>query len=72
MGATDYVIGVVSLAILFFAGLKFLEHSIYRDFENRSPAAHILFAVVFALSAFMLELLVFEIVGFMDTGYDAH
>lgn len=53
---------------MFWVGRKFLEHSVYRDFENRSPAAHILFAIVFALSAFMMELLVFEITGYMDQG----
>ena len=69
MGAIDALVAVVSLGLLFIAGLKFLEYSVYRDYENRSPAAHVLFALVFALSAFMLELLVFEILGYMDARY---
>lgn len=66
MGAIDLLVAVVSFAVFFIAGMKFLDYSVYRDFENRSPAAQILFAVVFALSAFMLELLVFEILGYMN------
>lgn len=62
----DMLVATISLAGLFLVGLKFLEHSIYRVIERRNPAAHILFAVVFALSAFMLELLVFEVVGILD------
>ena len=69
MGAVDLLIAAISIAALFIAGLKFLEHSVYRDYENRSPAAHVLFSLLFALSAFMLELLVFENVGYMDSGW---
>jgi hypothetical protein len=66
MGLADALIGVASVGALYIAGRKFLAHSVYRDFESRSSAAQILFALVFALSAFMMELLVFEIMGYMD------
>lgn len=65
MGFTDVAVIGASLTILFVAGIKFLQQSVYRDYENKNPAAKILFALVFALSALMLELLVFEIVDFM-------
>lgn len=69
MGFVDILILVLSLVALFAAGLKFLQRSMYRDFQNRNPAAKILFALMFALSASMLELLVFEVIGFMNSGY---
>lgn len=70
MGGIYLLVAVVSLVFLFISGLKFLDYTVYRDLENRSPAAHVLFAVVFALSAFMLELLIFEILGYMNARYD--
>ena len=66
MSSSDLLLGFGSLVALFIAGRVFLERSVYRDFERRSAAAHVLFAAVFALSASMLELLVFEILGVMD------
>ena len=68
MGVGDVLVIAISLLGLFFSGLKFVQHSVYRDYENRNPTARIMFAVVFALSASMLELLVFEIIDFMSPG----
>ena len=68
MGASDVLLGAGSLMLLFLAGRVFLARSVYRDFEGRNRAAHVLFAVVFALCASILELLVFEILGVMDAG----
>jgi uncharacterized membrane protein len=66
MGLIDLLVGGGSLLVLFAAGRLFLAHSVYRDFEGRNPAANVLFAAVFALSACMMELLVFEIMDVMD------
>ncbi len=66
MGLIDLLVVGGSLLALIAAGRLFLSRSVYRDFEGRNPAANVLFVAVFALSACMLELLVFEIMDVMD------
>ncbi len=58
----------VCLLLLLVGGWLFLNYSLYRDFENRNHVVQLLFATVFALSANLLQLLLFEIVGVLSQG----
>lgn len=58
-----------SLLGLFVAGWLFLEYGLYRDAEQKNRPAQAMFAAVFALSANMLQLLVFEILGVLEPGW---
>ena len=57
----ELLIGIACLLLLFMIGRVFLEHSVYRDYEDRNLSVQLLFSAVFALSANMLQLLLFEI-----------
>lgn len=63
----DLVLTSASLVALFLAGKLFLSLNLYRDFDNKEPALQILFSTVFALSCHLLEVLLFEIIGIMES-----
>ena len=60
-----------SLAALLGAGLAFLRSTTLRDYDathKGTALAQLLFAAVFALSANLLQLLICEILGWMEPG----
>eukprot|EP00899_Mesostigma_viride_P020542 jgi/Mesvir1/2848/Mv13934-RA.1 len=66
---TDIATVVVSLLGFFFCGWLFLNRQLYSDYEQKHIAVQVLFSAVFALSACLLELLVFEILGLLEEQY---
>lgn len=54
---------IVIFGALVTAGLLFVNHSLYKDFEGKDPIVQGLFAVVFALSVNLLLLILSEILG---------
>jgi hypothetical protein len=59
-----------SLAALLVAGWLFLRSTILRSYDaphRRNALVQLLFAAVFALSANLLQLLIFEILDLMDS-----
>jgi hypothetical protein len=60
---------VLSLLGLLLAGWLFLRWTILAQYDashRRNPVVQLLFAAVFALSANLLQLLVFEVLDIMD------
>ncbi|KAL3150850.1 hypothetical protein ABBQ32_000603 [Trebouxia sp. C0010 RCD-2024] len=54
---------IVIFGALVTAGLLFVNHSLYKDFEGKDPIVQGLFAVVFGLSVNLLLLILSEILG---------
>ncbi|RWS10599.1 putative Golgi pH regulator C-like protein [Dinothrombium tinctorium] len=58
---------VIISQILFFAGgWVFFVKQLFRDYEVHHSLVQLLFSITFSLSCFMFELIIFEIIGFLD------
>ncbi|GAB4817352.1 hypothetical protein N2152v2_004398 [Parachlorella kessleri] len=68
MTGAELLVCGVCLLLLLLGGWLFLNYSLYRDFENKNHIVQLLFATVFALSANLLQVLLFEIVGILSPG----
>ena len=47
----------------------FFLKQLFRDYEVHHKVVLLVFSVTFALSCLMFELIIFEILGFMDTRF---
>ncbi|RWS21346.1 hypothetical protein B4U80_01212, partial [Leptotrombidium deliense] len=61
------VIVVVSQILFFAGGWVFFVKQLFRDYEVHHSLVQLLFSVTFSLSCSMFELIIFEIIGFLDT-----
>lgn len=53
--------------IFFVGGWIFFVKQLFRDYEVRNVSVQLIFSVTFALSLTMFELIIFEIIGFLDS-----
>ncbi len=54
------------LGIFFLAGWTFFSFFLLQNFESKDKVIQVLFCITFALSCSMFELIIFEIVDFLD------
>ncbi|KAK9815635.1 hypothetical protein WJX72_007232 [[Myrmecia] bisecta] len=66
MALVEALIITGSFGTLFVAGWLFLNHSLYRDFEEKDTIVQVLFSAVFALSVNLLQLVLFEILDVLS------
>lgn len=52
--------------IFFLFGWFFFMKQLFRDYEVHRRLVQILFSITFALSCTMFELIIFEIIGFLE------
>jgi hypothetical protein len=50
-------------------GLLFYRKKLFKDYEAKDPIVQFLFCSTFTLSCSMFQLIIFEIVGFLDSKY---
>ncbi|ESO99086.1 hypothetical protein LOTGIDRAFT_201453 [Lottia gigantea] len=62
----DLVIMCISQVIFFGGGWLFFLKHLFRDYEVHHSVVLLVFSVTFALSCTMFELIIFEILGFLD------
>lgn len=65
----DLIVLVTSFTALLMAGWLFVTKSLYSPKERRSTVATAMFALVFAFSAMILELIVCEVTDSLDIRY---
>lgn len=53
--------------IFFSGGWIFFVKQLFRDYEVRNVSVQLIFSVTFALSLTMFELIIFEIIGFLES-----
>lgn len=53
--------------IFFIGGWIFFNKQLFRDYEVRNVSVQLIFSVTFALSLTMFELIIFEIIGFLES-----
>ncbi|XP_044728648.1 Golgi pH regulator [Chrysoperla carnea] len=63
----DTSIILISQACFFTGGWVFFVKQLFRDYEIHHLIVQLIFSITLALSCTMFELIIFEIVGFMDT-----
>lgn len=54
-------------SIFFVGGWIFFVKQLFRDYEVHHTLVQLIFSVTFALSCTMFELIIFEIIGYLDT-----
>jgi len=59
----DAVIVSFSVIVFFAGGWVFFMKQLFRDYEVHHHRIQLIFSVTFALSCFMFELIIFEILG---------
>jgi hypothetical protein len=62
----ETVLLVVLHAAYFGFGLLFYRKKLFKDYEAKDPIVQFLFCSTFTLSCSMFQLIIFEIVGFLD------
>ncbi|KAK9914979.1 hypothetical protein WJX75_003304 [Coccomyxa subellipsoidea] len=62
----DLLIVGSSLIVLFCLGWAFLSRSLFKDYDEENLGVQVLFALVFAFSVNLLELVLFEILGVLS------
>ena len=65
----DIVFVVTSMTVFFFSGWTFYKSFLSKDYEIKQIWVHIHFSVVFALSISMFQLIICEILGFLQKEY---
>lgn len=63
----DAFIMFFSQMVFFAGGWVFFMKKIFRDYEVRHSLVQLIFSITFALSCTMFELIIFEILGFLDS-----
>jgi len=63
----DSLIMLVSLVVFFGGGWLFFLKQLYKDYEVHHSVVLLVFSVTFALSCVMFELIIFEILGIMES-----
>ncbi|XP_055693559.1 Golgi pH regulator [Lutzomyia longipalpis] len=63
----DTIIVFVSQVLFFTGGWIFFVKQLFRNYEVRNILVQLIFSLTFALSLTMFELIIFEIVGFLET-----
>ncbi|OWR44033.1 Golgi pH regulator like protein, partial [Danaus plexippus plexippus] len=63
----DTLIVLISQAIFFIGGWIFFVKQLFRDYEVHHLLVQLIFSVTFALSCTMFELIIFEIIGYLDS-----
>jgi len=66
MQAVDEVVILLSQALFFLFGWFFFRRKLFKDYEVKNIVVQVLFASIFTLSCTMFELIIFEIVNFLD------
>ena len=62
----DTVIVLASQVVFFLVGWIFFVKMLFRDYELHHSLVQLIFCVNFTLSCTMFELIIFEIVSFLD------
>uniref|UniRef100_A0AAF5RXV6 Golgi pH regulator n=1 Tax=Wuchereria bancrofti TaxID=6293 RepID=A0AAF5RXV6_WUCBA len=62
----DSVVMLLSQVVFFLFGWFFFMKQLFRDYEVHKRLVQILFSITFALSCTMFELIIFEIIGFLE------
>ncbi|XP_063223274.1 Golgi pH regulator isoform X2 [Bacillus rossius redtenbacheri] len=62
----DTLIMLISQVLFFAGGLIFFTKKLFRDYEVHHMLIQIIFSATFTLSCTMFELIIFEIIGFLD------
>ncbi|XP_064470483.1 Golgi pH regulator-like isoform X1 [Ornithodoros turicata] len=63
----DSLIVVLSQAFFFAGGWVFFMKQLFKDYEVHHLSVQLLFSVTFSLSCTMFELIIFEILGFLES-----
>lgn len=63
---TDFLIVTVSQVLFFAGGWVFFMKKLFKDYEVHHLSVQLLFSITFSLSCTMFELIIFEILGFLD------
>uniref|UniRef100_A0A2C9LS72 Abscisic acid G-protein coupled receptor-like domain-containing protein n=1 Tax=Biomphalaria glabrata TaxID=6526 RepID=A0A2C9LS72_BIOGL len=63
----DSIIMTFSLILFFGGGWVFFLKQLYRDYEVHHTVVLLVFSITFSLSCIMFELIIFEILGIMET-----
>lgn len=64
---TDFLIVTVSQVLFFAGGWVFFMKKLFKDYEVHHLSVQLLFSITFSLSCTMFELIIFEILGFLDS-----
>ncbi|VDP52854.1 unnamed protein product [Soboliphyme baturini] len=67
--AQDTVVVLLSQVVFFACGWLFFMKQLFRDYEVELIKVQLVFSVTFALSCTMFELIIFEIIGFLESRY---
>ncbi|XP_028168098.1 Golgi pH regulator isoform X2 [Ostrinia furnacalis] len=63
----DTLIILISQTFFFVGGWIFFVKQLFRDYEVHHTMVQLIFSVTFALSCTMFELIIFEIIGYLDS-----
>ncbi|CAH0403749.1 unnamed protein product [Chilo suppressalis] len=63
----DTLIILITQIFFFVAGWIFFVKQLFRDYEVHHTLVQLIFSVTFALSCTMFELIIFEIIGYLDS-----
>lgn len=64
---TDFLVVTVSQVLFFAGGWVFFMKKLFKDYEVHHLSVQLLFSITFSLSCTMFELIIFEILGFLDS-----
>uniref|UniRef100_A0A0K8R4B3 Putative g-protein coupled receptor n=1 Tax=Ixodes ricinus TaxID=34613 RepID=A0A0K8R4B3_IXORI len=64
---TDFLVVTVSQVFFFAGGWVFFMKKLFKDYEVHHLSVQLLFSITFSLSCTMFELIIFEILGFLDS-----
>lgn len=65
---SDAIVIIGSQIVFLFFGWMFFSKQLFRDYEVQHILVQILFSVILSLSCSMFELIIFEILGVLNTG----
>ena len=65
---SDTIIVLASQVVFFMVGWIFFVKMLFKDYELHHMLVQLIFCINFTLSCTMFELIIFEIVGFLDIG----
>lgn len=63
---TSFLVVTVSQVLFFAGGWVFFMKKLFKDYEVHHLSVQLLFSITFSLSCTMFELIIFEILGFLD------